>query len=418
MNSTGNKKSYVVHDAEHIKASLKKVNRINKVRALALVLPLIAFLFVAFLLPIGSMLLRSVDNQVIISTFPKTIEALADWDDTTIPDEAVFAVFASEMNIAQTQRLLGKVGTRLNYEKSGMRGLFNKTGRQVEKAKAPYKDFFLEQNALWGDLETWKLLQLHSPKYSLSYFLAAIDMHYDSDGNIVSQDENSKIYIKLMLRTIIVSVSIAFICLLLGYPVAFLLATLPVRYSNLLLILVLLPFWTSLLVRTTSWIVLLQGQGVVNDLLVFFGFTADNARFSLIYNMTGTIVAMVHILLPFMILPLFSVMKTIPPSYMRAARSLGGTPFYSFRKIYWPQTLPGIGAGSILVFVLAMGYYITPALVGGRTGQLVSNVIAYHMQRSLNWGLASALGILLLALVLIFYWLYNRVIGIDKMRLG
>ncbi len=222
----------------------------------------------------------------------------------------------------------------------------------------------------------------------------------------------------MMTRTIIVSIAIAFICLLLGYPVAFLLATLPVRYSNLLLILVLLPFWTSLLVRTTSWIVLLQGQGVVNDILVFFGVTADDARFSLIYNMTGTIVAMVHILLPFMILPLFSVMKTIPPSYMRAARSLGGKPFYSFLRIYWPQTLPGIGAGSILVFVLAMGYYITPALVGGRTGQLISNVIAYHMQKSLNWGLASALGILLLLLVLIFYWLYNRIIGIDKMRLG
>jgi putative spermidine/putrescine transport system permease protein len=171
-------------------------------------------------------------------------------------------------------------------------------------------------------------------------------------------------------------------------------------------------------VRTTAWIAILQSQGVVNDILVWVGIAADDSRFSLIYNMTGTIIAMTHILLPFMILPLYSVMKTIPPSYMRAARSLGATPTRAFIKVYMPQTIPGMGAGGLLVFILAIGYYITPALVGGQDGQLISNMIAYHMQKSLNWSLAAALGGILLGGVLILYWAYDRIIGIDNMKLG
>jgi putative spermidine/putrescine transport system permease protein len=152
--------------------------------------------------------------------------------------------------------------------------------------------------------------------------------------------------------------------------------------------------------------------------MVAVGLVGDENRIQMIYNMTGTFVAMVHILLPFMVLPLFSVMKTISPSYVRAAQSLGATPARAFWKVYFPQTVPGIGAGSILVFILAIGYYITPALVGGRTGQLISNFIAFHMQKSLNWGLAAALGGILLAGVLALYWLYNRIVGIDNMKLG
>jgi len=139
----------------------------------------------------------------------------------------------------------------------------------------------------------------------------------------------------------------------------------------------------------------------------------------MIYNQTGTIIAMVHILLPFMVLPLYSVMKTIPPSYMRAARSMGGSWAYSFRKIYLPQTLPGVAAGTLLVFILAIGYYITPALVGGQEdGLLISNLIAFHMQKSLNWSLAAALGTLLLLVILVLYWLYNKFIGVDNLKFG
>nr|WP_269808981.1 ABC transporter permease [Enterovibrio nigricans] len=214
------------------------------------------------------------------------------------------------------------------------------------------------------------------------------------------------------------SVAITFLCLLLGYPVAYLLANLPLKHANVLMIFVLLPFWTSLLVRTATWIAILQQQGVLNDLMVGVGILDDQNRIQMIYNQTGTLIAMTHILLPFMILPLYSVMKTISPSYVRAARSMGATQFTSFRRIYFPQTLPGIGAGSILVFILAIGYYITPALVGGQTGTFITNFIAYHMQTSLNWGLAAAIASILLVVVIVLYWLYNRLIGVDNVKLG
>ena len=214
------------------------------------------------------------------------------------------------------------------------------------------------------------------------------------------------------------SALITVFCLLLGYPIAFLLATLPARHSNLLLILVLLPFWTSLLVRTTAWIALLQSEGVLNDLMVFLGIISEDGRLQMIHNKVGTFVAMTHILLPFMILPLYSVMKTISPSYMRAARSLGASPFTSFVRVYMPNTVPGIGAGCILVFILSIGYYITPALVGGRTGTFISNIIALHISETLNWGLAAALGVILLFLVLLLYFLYDRIVGVNNMKFG
>jgi putative spermidine/putrescine transport system permease protein len=205
---------------------------------------------------------------------------------------------------------------------------------------------------------------------------------------------------------------------MLGYPVAYMLSTLPARTSNLLLILVLLPFWTSLLVRTTAWIAMLQAQGVLNDLFVVFGLATDEDRFSLIYNKTGTLIAMTHILLPFMILPLYSVMKTIPPSYVRAAKSMGATNWTAFWRVYFPQTVPGIGAGALLVFILAIGYYITPALVGGQDGQMISNFIDFHMRKSLNWNLAAAMGLVMLVFVLFMFWIYDRIVGIDNMKLG
>ena len=214
------------------------------------------------------------------------------------------------------------------------------------------------------------------------------------------------------------SLAITILCLILGYPIAHLIAHAPARRANLLLALVLVPFWTSLLVRTTSWIVLLQTQGVINDLLVALGLVADDGRLSMIYNMTGTLVAMTHVLLPFMVLPLYSVMRSIPRLHMSAAASMGATPAQAFRRVYWPQTLPGVGAGSLLVFILAIGYYITPALVGGSSGQLISNMVAYHMQTSLNWGLAAALGAVMLAGVLVLYLLYDRLVGVERMSLG
>ena len=164
--------------------------------------------------------------------------------------------------------------------------------------------------------------------------------------------------------------------------------------------------------------VLLQEQGVVNNMLVALRIINDDQRLPMMYNQFGTIIAMTHILLPFMVLPLYSVMRPINPSYVRAARSLGATSWTAFRRVYFPQTLPGLGAGALLVFILAVGYYITPALVGGSSGQLISNMIAMHMTETLNWSMAAALAAILLASILVLYWIYDRLVGIDNLRLG
>ncbi|MCH9672525.1 MAG: ABC transporter permease, partial [Gammaproteobacteria bacterium] len=312
-----------------------------------------------------------------------------------------------------------RVGQRLNYEKPGISSAFRKSARRVKKLDSgPYKEQLIKIDKKWGDVATWSAIKRFSPRTTDGYFLAAVDLTRNDVGEIVSKEEDEQIYVFLFKRTLFLSLVITLATLVLGYPIAYLLASLPLRTSNLLMILVLLPFWTSLLVRTTSWIVLLQQQGVVNDFLVWLGVVGDDARLQLIFNQTGTIISMTQILLPFMILPTYSVMKTIPPTYVRAARSLGATPWTAFWRVYFPNSIPGISAGAILVFILSIGYYITPELVGGTTGTFISNRIAYHISSSLNWGLAAALGVLLLAAVLILYYVYDKIVGIDNLKLG
>ena len=243
-------------------------------------------------------------------------------------------------------------------------------------------------------------------------------MYQNEDGKIVQVEEDRRIYKKLWVRTLKIAFYVTLFCFLMAYPIAHLLATLPMKYSNLLMICVLLPFWTSLLVRTASWMILLQQQGVVNDFLVWIGLVADDKRLVMMYNETGTYIAMTQILLPFMVLPLYSVMKTISPTYMRAALNLGASPMHAFYKIYMPNSVPGVSAGCLLVFIIAIGYYITPELVGGKDGQMVGNWIAYHLKTTLNWGLCASLGAILLAMMTVLYWAYNKIVGIENIKLG
>ena len=408
-------------DGRPLKQSLARALRLQKLRALALIAPLLIFILVSFAAPIADMLFRSVENAIVPNTLPLTVAALEDWDETSgaPPGEAVFAALHQDLLAAVAAKEHTKLGSRLNYEQTGVASMLRKTGRRVKRMKedGDFAAQFAKVHKGWTDPEIWAVIKRFSGDYTSGYFLSAVDAKLGSEG-IEAKAENERIYIFLFERTLLLSVAITVACLLIGYPVAFLLATLPMRTSNVLMILVLLPFWTSLLVRTSAWKVLLQQQGVINDTLVFLGLIGDGARLAMINNQTGTIIAMTHILLPFMILPLYSVMRTIPPSYMRAAKSLGATDWTAFWRVYFPQSVPGIGAGAILVFILSIGYYITPELVGGTSGTFISNRIAYHISSSLNWGLAAALGVILLAVVLILYWLYDRIIGIDNVKLG
>ena len=512
MSDTTNSGPMLAADGTPLKKSLARALRMQKMRALALIAPLLIFVLVTFVAPIADMLFRSVENQIVSDTLPETVVALETWDADSgeLPSEKVFEAMYVDMVLAEAQKLHTRLGTRLNYEQTGVSSLFRKSGRRVGRfdtdeytkaltaqnpdlkdpatwvammqessvrAELPLttrtwdrwaayvvsegddpaeekledvlfatlyfdlrdganptdarlasldvsgiepvslRDSFADADEDWLNISVWKTIQVYSPDYTSGYFLNAVDMQKGPDGP-EARPENQQIYIMLFQRTLFMSLVITGSCILLGYPVAWLLANLPARTANLLMILVLLPFWTSLLVRTSAWKVMLQQQGVINDTLVWLGLVADDARLVMINNQFGTIVAMTHILLPFMILPLYSVMQTIPPSYLRAAKSLGATNWTAFWRVYFPQSVPGIGAGSILVFILAIGYYITPEIVGGTTGTFISNRIAYHISSSLNWGLAAALGSILLGVVLLLYWCYDRIVGIDNVKLG
>ena len=408
-------------DGTPLKISLARALRREKTKSLLLVTPLFLFIGVTFILPIGDMLFRGIEDPIVSKYLPRTVEKLQQWDEVSgeLPDESTFEALVQDIQKGAPERVITRVGKRLNYELPGMSSLFRKSQRNIPKIEAPpYKDAVVKVDKRWNNIATWQLIKTFSPGITAGYFWAALDLQVSPAGDVELQDEERRIYIKLFVRTLYLSGLITLMTLLLGYPIAYLLATLPVRTGNVLLMLVLLPFWTSLLVRTTSWIALLQREGVINDVLVGLHLIGDDTRLAMIHNATGTIVAMTHILLPFMVLPIYSVMKTIPPSYMKAAISLGAHPFTAFFKVYAPNSVPGIGAGGILVFILAIGYYITPALVGGTSGTFISNFIAYHVSVSLNWGLAAALGIILLALVLVLYLLYDKFVGIDNMKLG
>ncbi len=498
-------------DGTPLKKSLARALRREKIRAFMLIAPLLIFILITFIAPIADMLFRSVENNIVSDTIPRAVQMLKTWDpdEDDLPDEDTYLAFYTDMVFAEERKQHTRLGTRLNYEKTGMSSLFRKSGRGVGRFDTDeYTDAFTDLNAAWEDPQTWlevaseagprtasaittwqavlreeeddpleedptdwdvlyanlfadlsasdgydnalleearvataeiepvslraafddidedwsdpevwKTIQTYAATYTPGYFLNSVDLALTPDG-IEARDEDQRIYITLFQRTLYLSLMITFSCILLGYPVAWILANLPARSANLLLILVLLPFWTSLLVRTSAWKVLLQQQGVINDILVWSRLIDEAGRLVMINNQTGTIIAMTHILLPFMILPLYSVMKTIPPSYLRAAKSLGATNWTAFWRVYFPQSVPGMGAGSILVFILAIGYYITPELVGGTQGVFISNRIAFHISSSLNWGLAAALGTILLAAVLILYWAYDKMVGIDNVKLG
>ena len=412
-------------DGIPLKVSLKKTERKNKIRAFLLVFPLLLFIMVTFVIPIGDMLTRSIDDSQINEVYENTFKEYKKWDKEkdNLPPEAVYKALFED--IAYGDKLkIGRSITRMNYSKSGWKSLIKKTRRQIKKIvkseelPTSYKDTLIEINDGWADPTFWYSMSQMLNESTSIYYWNAIDRTFDQDANIIMQSEERRMYVQTWIKTFKVSVYVTFFCLVLGFPVAHLLANLPLRYSNLLMIFVLLPFWTSLLVRTTAWIVMLQQNGVINGVLVWLGILSDEGRIQMVYNQTGTIIAMTQILLPFMVLPLYSVMKVIPKSHMRAAQNLGAKPANAFRRVYLPQTVPGMSAGGLLVFVLAIGYFITPELVGGKDGQLIGHWIAYHLKTTLNWGLCSALGGILLGIMLVLYWLYNKIVGIDNIKLG
>ncbi|HTN67140.1 MAG TPA: ABC transporter permease [Burkholderiaceae bacterium] len=402
-----------------LKRELRKTQWRRKATACALIAPLMLFLLVTFVAPIAILLKRAVDNPEVATALPRTVPELAAWDRTGTPPDGAYVALAGDLATAREQNTVGALARRMNAEIPGARSVVMKTARAMPLLDADGKPLasseirraLIELDRQWGQPEYWQVIAKNASRYSPYYLLASLDLKQDAFGHIRQVDENQSAYRSIFTRTFVISLGVTLCCLLLGYPLAYWLSTMPERRANLFMILVLIPFWTSILVRVAAWMVLLQSEGLVNKTL--FSLNLIDAPLELIFNRTGIYISMTHILLPFMILPLYSVMKPIPSTYLRAAISLGSHPFAAFWRVYVPQTYPGVGAGALLVFILALGYYITPALLGGTNEQMVSYYVAYFINVTINWGMACALGALLLAATLVLYGVYRRFAKID-----
>ncbi|CAM8625268.1 PotB ABC-type spermidine/putrescine transport system, permease component I [Comamonadaceae bacterium] len=392
-----------------LRAALSRAESRRKWRAFSLTLPLLVFLLLTLLVPIAALLMRAVENPEVAKALPTTVEALADWDRASQPQAAAYAALVQDLSQLPDTADAGALARRLNSEVPGARSLIMGAYKAlpIEGDADTVRQQLLDKDARWAEPEFWQAIAKNSSRWTPDYLLASVDLKRDAQGHIERMPEDQRAYGGILARTFQISFVVTLLCLLLAYPLAYWLSTLPERKANVLMILVLVPFWTSILVRVAAWIVLLQSEGLVNGALLGIGVISE--PLALLFNRTGVIISMVHILLPFMILPLYSVMKSVPPTYVRAAVSLGSAPLAAFMRVYVPQTFPGVGAGALLVFILSIGYYITPALLGGADDQMLSYYIARYTNVEVNWGMACALGALLLATTLVLYGVYRRI---------
>lgn len=405
--------------APDLRRQLARAERRRQLRAFALTLPLLVFLLATFLVPIAALLKRAVENPEVANALPRTVAALDGWNRHDTPPAEAYAAILTDLAAMPDSADAGALARRLNSEIAGGRSLVMGAYRALplEGATTPAdaKAKLIELDARWGEAPYWQAIAKNASRWTPDYLLASVDLKRDAEGAVERMPEDQRVYGRILARTFGISAIVTLWCLVLGYPLAYWLSILPARQANVLMILVLVPFWTSILVRVAAWIVLLQSGGLVNGALQGLGLIDQPLQ--LLFNRTGVIIAMVHILLPFMILPLYSVMKSVPSTYLRAAVSLGSAPLAAFFRVYVPQTYPGIGAGALLVFILSIGYYVTPALLGGAEDQMLSYYVAQYTNVNVNWGMASALGALLLAATLVLYGIYRRVVK-SELSLG
>lgn len=398
-----------------LRRSLRRVEQRRRAVAIGLTLPLLVFLLLTLLVPIAALLQRAIENPEVAASLPRAGAALEGWDRRSPPPAAAYDALVRDLSTLAEGSQAGALARRLNTEVSGARSLVMGTYRALPLGDGLTPDQtrqkLLELDERWGELRYWQAIAKNASRWTPDYLLTSVDLRRKPEGGIERVDPEQRVFGRILVRTFEISLVVTLCCLALAYPLAYWLSTLSARRANVLMILVLVPFWTSILVRVAAWIVLLQREGLVNKSLMALSVTQE--PLTLLFNRTGVIIAMVHILLPFMILPLYSVMKSVPPTYLRAAISLGSAPLAAFFRVYVPQTWAGIGAGTLLVFILSIGYYVTPALLGGADDQMLSYYIAQYTNVDINWGMACALGAVLLAATLLLYGVYRRVVKAE-----
>ncbi|MGE0847221.1 MAG: ABC transporter permease [Flavobacteriaceae bacterium] len=368
----------------------------RRLLAAALVAPLLLLIVLTFLVPLGTTLYRAIGDTEVSSSLPKTAALLDEWDGEGMPPEAVYETIVTELREARQNQTIGPVLRRLNFETTGLRSTVLRATRIEEPVSGSYLDALREKDERWGEEDFWRLMKRATGPFTPLYFLRSLDLRTASDGSIAQVEPGDRVFIPLFVRTFWISIVVTLLCAAIAYPVAYTLTILPQGLANLGLTLILVPFWTSILVRTTAWFIILQREGPINALFLALGLV--DQPLTMIFTRFAVYIAMVHVLLPFAILPLYSVMKGIKPDYLRAAASLGAPGWKRFLRVYLPLTMPGVAAGSVIVFMLSVGFYITPALVGGADDQMVSYFIAFFTNNSVNWGMAAALACLLMAM--------------------
>jgi putative spermidine/putrescine transport system permease protein len=402
--------------ARLLRREVDRAGRRHALLMVALTLPSVAFVGFCFVLPLVLFLFRGVDNAEVPRFLPRTTAIIATWDGTGLPPEPVQAALVADIRELGDTPQLALLGRRLNYTMPGFRGMLTRTARRLPPPPITDHAAALARiDAKWAENATWAMIRQQSGRLTDYYLLTAVDLERAPDGSLRRVQGDQAIFLQLYQRTLGTSLGVTLICLLIGYPVAAFMAGASPGVANALQMLVLVPFWTSLLVRTTAWVILLQDNGLVNKALIALGLT--DAPLRLVFNRTGVLIAMVHVLLPYMVLPLYAVLRNISPSHLKAAASLGAGPLRVFFTVYLPLSLPGVAAGCTLVFVLAIGFYVTPALVGGPADQMIGYFIAYFTNSAVNWGQASALGALLLLMIGLIYLVIGRAIGLERLRI-
>ncbi len=381
----------------------------KNIRAALLIAPLFVFILLFFIWPLGVMMKQAVSDTAVLQVLPRTIEAVKSYNGNDAPTPEMKQALVADLKASTDQLAMGDMIRRLNSAQPGFRTLMTKTVSALEKTSAPDLEAIDKR---WSQPQYWRAVAGALSPWTDRNLLAAIDMERDASGNLASKDTGTSANRAIMLRTFWIAALVTLACALIGYPYAILLAGATGWVRNLLFAAVLLPLWTSLLVRTAAWFILLQDKGLINDIFIWLGLR--DSPLPLIFNRAGVIIAMTHVLLPFMVLPIYSVLIAVPNSLMPAAASLGAAPWRAFLRVLLPLSMRGVLSGMLLVFMSAIGYYITPALIGGPGDQMISSIIAYYATGSANWGMAGALGMVLLVACLLLYAVYGRLTAEEK----
>jgi putative spermidine/putrescine transport system permease protein len=388
----------------------------DSLRPFALATPLLLLLFFSFGAPIVALLSRAVYEPTIAHALPRTIAALGQDRGSGVPDDAAFLAFAADLKEAQAQGSVQEFAKSLNTRLSGARSQVLRIARNAGQDQTTSKEALILAAPLLGEPRFWAAIREGGNRFTSFFLLSAFDLRWTDQGMIGAVSADQAVFVRVFGRTFLIATIVTLSTLALAFPLAYLMTNLRPAVAGIVLVLVLLPFWTSILVRTAAWMVILQKYGLLNDLLLWLGLTSQ--RLELMYSRTGLIIAMTHIQLPFTLLPIYSVMRSVPPTQLRAAQSLGAQPFAAFWRVYLPQVMPGVLAGCLLTFILCLGYYITPVLIGGASDQLISNFIANYVNAELNWEMAAALSFVLLASTLGLYVTMTRFLGLDLFKMG